>query len=147
MSDIRSRQWVADRLAAGETVTAIAAAAGVSRQTAHTWIDRHGLHATPKAKPRPPDGELLTLYGQHGSAAAVATVLGVSPDTARRWIIAAGGDLPPAGRRPASIDPAQLRRRRDDGATLAELSTEFGVSTETIRRRLHDQSTPADTNL
>jgi transposase-like protein len=138
MSDIRSRDWAAKQLAAGERVTDIASRAGVSRQTVYTWISRHGLHATPRAKQRPAGGELLGLYRTHGSAAAVAQVIDVSPDTARRWIIAAGGDLAPAGRRRAPIDVASLRTRRDDGATIAELAAELGVSSETVRRRLHE---------
>ena len=136
---IRDREWVMGRLDAGDTVTAIAVAAGVSRQTAHTWISRHGLHAQPQAKPRPTKRELRALYNRHGSAAAVGKALKVATGTAHRWLIDAGVELASPGppRRPRrSLDITALRRRRADGATLAVLAAEFDVSPETIRRRL-----------
>lgn len=135
--DIRKRAWVAKRLGAGATVTEIAAEAGVSRQTAHTWLHRHQLEAVPKAKPRPSQHDLLALYALHGSAAGVADELGVGRDTARRWLIAAGADLGSVGRRPVSVDVTELLRRRAEGASVVELAAEFGVAPETIRRRLN----------
>jgi transposase-like protein len=136
-ADIRKRAWLAERLGAGVTVTEIAAEAGVSRQTAHTWLHRHQLESVPKAKPRPMRDDLLALYALHGSAAGVADELGVGRDTARRWLIAAGADLGGVGRRPASLDVTVLLRRREEGASVVELAAEFGVAPETIRRRLN----------
>ena len=135
-SPIRDRAWVAARLDAGETVTAIAAAARVSRQTAHTWIKRHGLHGHPQAKPRPSKRELAALYKRHRSAAKVAEELEVAPGTAHRWLIEAGVALPAPGPPRRTLDLAAARRRRAAGATYAELAAEFGVSPETIRSRL-----------
>src|SRR5215213_2917694 len=122
-------------VADGATVTAIAADAGVSRQTAHTWIGRHGLDS-PNTKTRPTPARLQRLYDRHGSSARVATDLGVSTDTARRWLIAAGVELATAGRPAAHLDVDDLRRRRAAGATLNELAADAGVSLETLRRHL-----------
>lgn len=136
---ISDRAWVAQRLGAGVSVSAIAKEAGVSRQTAHTWLARHGLRGQPQAKRRPGPTRLATLYQRHGSIAAVARALDVAPGTAHRWLIDAGVQLaaqrgPRRMRRPGDV--ARLRRRRAAGATVAELAAEFGVSQSTIRRRL-----------
>lgn len=133
--DIRDRDWFAGRLADGATMTAIAAEAGVSRQTAHTWRGRHGLDS-PNTKTRPTPARLQRLYDRYGSSARVATELGVSTDTARRWLIAAGVELAAAGRPAARLDLDDIRRRRAAGATLTELAADAGVSLETLRRHL-----------
>lgn len=138
---VRDRSWVEGRLRQGATVTEIAADAAVSRQTAHTWLSRHGLHPPPRAKPRPSPARLRALYRRHESASSVAEVLEVSAGTAHRWLLDAAVKMAPAGRprRPrADVDVARLRRRRAGGATLKELAEEFGVSPETVRRRLDD---------
>ncbi len=136
---IRDRAWVARRLEAGATVTAIAKEAGVSAQTAHTWLSRHGLHGQPRAKSRPTRKQLHTLYRQQGTIAGVAEVLDVAPGTAHRWLVDAGVELAAPGARRRlhrSSDLTLLTRWRAGGATLAELAEQFGVSSETIRRRL-----------
>jgi hypothetical protein len=137
--DIRDRDWFAARLADGATVTGIAAEAGVSRQTAHTWQSRHGLDS-PNAKTRPTPARLQRLYDRYGSSARVATEIGVSTDTARRWLIAAGVELAPVGRPAAHLDVDALRSRRAAGATLNELAAEAGVSVETLRRHLAESA-------
>jgi hypothetical protein len=53
MSPIRDRGWVQARLNEGATVLALAAAAGVSRQTAAQWLRRHHLHAASRRHVRP----------------------------------------------------------------------------------------------
>lgn len=136
---IRDRAWVARQLAADASVTALAKQAGVSRQSAHTWLARHGLHGKPQAKRRPGPARLRTLYLRHGTVANVAKVLDVAPGTAHRWLIDAGVPLA-AQRAPRRLhrpdDLAELHRRRTAGATHAELAAQFGVSPSTIRRRL-----------
>ena len=88
MSMIRDPGWVRERLDDGDTVASIAVAAGVSRQTAHTWIQRH--HLPPRTPARPSDSRLKDLYDAHGSIAGVARRLGAPASTVHRWLIAAG---------------------------------------------------------
>lgn len=142
---IRDRAWVVSRLDAGATVTAIAKEAGVSRQTAQTWLARHGVRGRPVAKRRPSATRLRALYAEHGTITAVAQVLDVAPSTAHRWLIDAGARLAAQGpnrrlQRPSDL--AELRHRRAAGATLDELAAHFGVSRSTIRRRLIDLAPP-----
>lgn len=140
-SPIRDRTWVADRLADGATVTAIAQEAGVSRQTAQAWLARHGLRVPARAKPRPPVSRLRALYERHGNVAAVAEALAVAPSTAHRWLIDAGIQFPGPGRKRRLADSrelTELRHRRKAGATHRELAEQFGVSVSTVRRRLEE---------
>src|SRR5215212_5099373 len=112
VGDIRNRDWVAAQLDDGATVTAIARDAGVSRQTARTWLARHRLDPIDRAKTRPTPARLTTLYQRYGSTTRVAAELGVSTDTARRWLIDAGVELAPAGRPRLQLDVEALRSRR-----------------------------------
>lgn len=128
-----------DHAGAGRTVTAIAAAAGVSRQTAHTWMAPHGLAVEP-GPVRPTPAALRRLYAAESSTAAVARRLDVSDDTARRWLLAAGAELPAAGRPRARLDIAELRARRAEGATWRELADDAGVTVTTLRRRLRQEA-------
>ena len=91
VSSIRDAEWVGARLVAGDTVTEIAAAAGVSRQTAHTWIHRHRLPA--RTRRRPSDNSLRDLYTTCGSIVSVAAQLDAPTATVHRWLIAAGVEL------------------------------------------------------
>lgn len=91
--DIADRAWVAARIEAGATVTSIAAAAAVTRQTAYTWIARHRLEVEPRRKPRPEPQRLAAMYDEHRSARLVGEILDVSTDTARRWLHEAGVEL------------------------------------------------------
>jgi hypothetical protein len=133
--DIRNRDWVAALLASQTTITAIAEAAEVSRQTARTWIVRHGLGKEP-ARTRPSPARLARLYDRHRATTRVAEDLGVSSDTARRWLIDAGIDLASAGRPRVVLDLEVLRVRQQSGETLRALAAEAGVSAQTLRRRL-----------
>ena len=131
MAEISDRRWVQAQLEDGATVTAIADTASVSRQTAYTWIARHGLEPNSPTKPRPTAPELANLYRQLGSAGRVGDRLGVSRDTAQRWLHAAGVDLT------AGIDvDVDAARRRAEGATVRQIADEQNVAAETIRRRL-----------
>ncbi|CAN5853019.1 MAG: hypothetical protein ACR2HP_08685 [Ilumatobacteraceae bacterium] len=133
---ISDREWVASRLGAGATITELAGEAGVSRQTAHTWLARHGMRGLSKAKERPPDSRLRELYEEHRTINAVAQIIGVATGTAHRWLIDAGVELASPGRAKRELDVAALRARRASGATFNELAADCGVSSETIRRRL-----------
>ena len=105
MSMIRDPRWVSDRLASGCSVGMIAREAGVSRQTAHTWIARHGLPA--RTRPRPAAHQLHALYEAQGSVAGVAHELGDLPlATVHRWLAAAGVVLRRRGA-PAASGPAR----------------------------------------
>ncbi len=134
MADIADRRWVQDRLDAGATVTALAADAKVSRQTVYTWLSRHGLTPNSPVKPRPEPDVLAALYATHRSARLVAEQLGVSRDTAQRWLHAAGVTLDVS----VEVDVEDARRRRGEGATLQQIAAEQGVAAETIRRRIDE---------
>ena len=137
--DIRDRDWVEAQLAAGLTVVDLAAAAEVSRPTATNWIARHGLKAPTRTKPRPTDAQLAALYRRAGSVAGVAAELEVTPQTAHRWLHAAGVEL--AGRHGRRrLDDAAIRRDRAAGVTIAELAKKHGVAQSTILRRLKESS-------
>lgn len=131
MPAISDRTWVAARLADGAGVTAIADEAGVSRQTAYTWLSRHQLEPASRRTP-PEQAVLAAMYEQHRSARLVGQHLGVSSDTARRWLHAAGVTV---GTR-VDVDVDEARRQRRGGASLAEIARSQGVSAETIRRRM-----------
>lgn len=136
-ASIRDREWVAAQIAEGTSVTALAEAAGVSRQTVYTWLARHGLDVgNTKARPSPDD--LRSLYAEHGSVRRVAEHLDVGADTARRWLIDAKVELASVGRPASTLDLDELRRRRAAGASFAELAAGTGVDPETVRRHLAD---------
>jgi transposase-like protein len=59
---------------------------------------------------------VLASYREHGSTTKVAAEYGCAPDTIRRWITAAGGQVPGRGRwprRPAESPPAHSPPGRD----------------------------------
>ena len=135
--NIRDRDWVEAQLAAGVTVVDLAAAAGVSRPTATAWIARHGLDAPTRAKRRPSDAKLAALYRRTRSIAGVADELEVTPQTAHRWLHAAGVEI--AGRHGRRrLDNDAIRRDRAAGLTIAEIAERHGVASSTILRRLHE---------
>lgn len=137
--DIRDADWVAGRLDDGDTVTAIAEAAGVSRQTASTWVKRHGLAVPHKALPRPPSEQMAADYERVGSIRPLATEYGISSAVMRTWLFEAGVDLKTRGRpRTVDVDVDQAARLRNEGRTIAEIATELDVPYETLRRRLED---------
>lgn len=135
---LRDRDWLASRLDAGLTLTAIGKEAGTSRQTVAAWVTRHGLTTTSRAKRRPAPAKLRALYRRHGTAEGVAAQVGVAVSTAHRWLLDAGVDVTGAGRPRVDLDMEWLQRRRAEGATIAQLAAETGVGRETIRRRLND---------
>lgn len=139
VADISDRDWVQAQLDEGVTVTALAKAAGVSRQTVYTWLGRHGLETKRSTPDRPDPDVLAALYAQHGTVAGVGDVLGVSADTARRWLHAAGVTV---GDPPLEVDVDEVRRRRRAGATLEQIASEQGVGPTTIWRRLNEKRKP-----
>jgi transposase-like protein len=81
------------------------------------------------------------MYRASGSVPAVAAELGVAFETARRWLVEAGVELQPKGRpsaNAAALDILMLKRRYEDGESIADLGRRFSVSPATIRSRLLD---------
>lgn len=138
--DIRDPVWVAERLESGDTVAAIAEVAGVSRQTASSWLKRHGLSATKQPLRRPSVEQMAADYERFGSIRPMATAYGISPSVMRTWLFEAGVELNPAGssggRPRLDVDLDEAKRLRRDGRTLTDIATRLGVSYETLRRRL-----------
>lgn len=88
---------------------------------------------------RPTNRNLSAMYRASGSVTAVATELGVAFETARRWLVEAGVELQSKGRpsaNAAALDTSILRRRYEDGESIADLGRRFGVSPATVRSRL-----------
>jgi len=129
---IDSREWLVAKLDSSATISEIATAAGVSRQSVYKWIERHDLPIGPRQKLRPSPEELATLYNECRSTKGLGEQLGIAKETARRWLVDAGiergWDL--------DLDANEVRRKRRDGATIAELAAEYRVGIDTIRRRL-----------
>lgn len=141
--DIRDADWVAERLGAGDTVTAIAEAAGVSRQTASSWLKRHGLSATKQPLPRPSADQMAADYARVGSIRPLAAEYGISPAVMRTWLFEASVEMSPPGTsggrpRTVHIDVAHAARLRDAGHTITEIAAKLDVPYETLRRRLED---------
>lgn len=130
---------MARRVGEGATVGALAEESGVAPSTARLWLARHGLADQLVRWRRPSLEELARLYRTFGTSQRVAESLGVSTNTAYRWLVEAGLVLPRPGRRRLNIDVARIKQRREQGATIAEIANELQVSTETIRRRLTEQ--------
>ena len=135
---IEDREWCAARLAAGDTVAAIGAAAGVSRQTASAWLKRHGLQATRQPRQRPPREQMATDYERTRSIRRLADEYSISPAVMRTWLFEAGIDpLGTAGRPPAAtIDTHVVTERRRQGDTWTAIAADLGVSVDTLRRRM-----------
>jgi transcriptional regulator with XRE-family HTH domain len=134
---IDDRDWCAARLAAGDTVAAIGQAAGVSRQTASSWLKRHGLQANHQARPRPDAAQLAADYERTRSMRTLATEYGISSAVMRTWLFEAGvSPLGTAGRPAVMVDVDDVRARRARGETWAAIADELGVSVETLRRRV-----------
>ena len=136
---IDDRDWCAARLAAGDTVAAIGQAAGVSRQTASSWLKRHGLQANHQPRQRPEPAQLAADYERTRSMRTLATEYGISSAVMRTWLFEAGvGPLGTAGRPAMALDLDDVRERRARGQTWAAIADELGVSVETLRRRVGD---------
>ena len=136
--DVRDRDWVAARLDAGDTVTSIAAQAGVSRQTASTWLGRHGLSMTTRHDNRPSPEQLAADYERVGSIRPLATEYEISPAVMRTWLFQAGVEMAEpsvsGGRHRADVDVEQVHKFRQDGWTWQKIADHFGVAYETVRR-------------
>jgi hypothetical protein len=136
---IDDRAWVAERLAAGDTVAAIGHAAGVSRQTASTWLKRHGLQANHQARVRPDPAQLAADYERTRSMRKLAGEYGISPAVMRTWLFEAGIDpLGTPGRPSVAVDIDDVRQRRARGETWASIADALGVSVDVLRRRVGD---------
>ena len=139
VGDIADKVWLQGQLAAQVPITEIALLAEVSRPTVYAWIERHGLRRTPHTTLRPTVGELAELYEQHSTTLQLGRHLGVSRDTARRWLHDAG--ITPTRVR-IDIDVDTLRQQRTAGATIAQLAALHDAGNDTIRRRLIDTPPP-----
>ena len=132
---IDDRDWCAARLAAGDTVAAIGQAAGVSRQTASSWLKRHGLQANHQPRSRPEPSQLAADYERTRSMRKLATEYGISSAVMRTWLFEAGVDPVGTGRPPVAVNVDDVRARRAAGETWAAIADELGVSVETLRKR------------
>lgn len=131
---IADRDWCAARLAAGDTVAAIGAAAGVSRQTASGWLKRHGLQPNHQRKTRPTDAQLEADYARTGSIRRQADEYGISSAVMRTWLFEAGVDLGARGRPTVDVDVDDVRARRARGESWSAIADEVGVSATALRR-------------
>lgn len=131
MGDIADEKWLRSQLDKGVAIKSIAIAAKVSRQTVYAWIDRHQIPHSPHAFERPSNDELAALYEQCRNVEELGDQLGVARDTARRWLSDAGIE-----RVRARVDVDEVRRQRNEGATIAQLAEQHDVSEGTIKRRL-----------
>ena len=139
--DIDDGDWVASRLAAGDTVAAIGLAAGVTRQTAGTWIKRHGLSANKKTHQRPTPGVLTLDYERLGSVRALATEYEISPAQMAVWLAEAGVEVSPRGQPPGprvDVDVDEATRLRSEGMSWQKIADRLGVGYETVRRRVNN---------
>jgi transposase-like protein len=133
---IDNRDWCAARLAAGDTIAAIGQAAGVSRQTASSWLKRHGLQANHQPRSRPDAAQLAADYARTRSMRKLAAEYGISPAVMRTWLFEAGIDpIGTPGRPAVLIDTDDVHARRTRGETWAAIAEQLGVSAETLRRR------------
>jgi transposase-like protein len=128
---IGDKAWLTSQLDRGVPIRRIALVAGVSRPTVYAWIERHEIIRTPDTRVRPSPVELALAYDRCRTTRELGERFDVSPETARRWLIAAG-----IARRRARVDVEELRRKRAAGATVAQLATEYRVGNDTVRRRL-----------
>jgi hypothetical protein len=134
--------WCAQRLAEGNTVAAIATASNVSRQTASSWLKRHGLRANHHPYTRPDTAELAAGYQAARSIRSLAIRFGISASVMRTWLFEAGIESIGRPGRPAlDIDLDDVRSRRARGDAFHKIGRELGVSAETLRCRLKHEPT------
>jgi hypothetical protein len=136
--------WCAQRLAAGDTVAAIAAAGAVTRQTASSWLKRHGLQANHHPHTRPSPADLACDYQDTRSIRKLAARYEISAAVMRTWLFQAGIEpVGKAGRPMLVLDLDDVRTRRERGDALQKIGMELGVSTDTLRRRLRSLNNTA----
>lgn len=88
---------------------------------------------------RPSARELEAMYEHLGGVTAVAREIGVSFETARRWLVDAGIELRSKGRpsvRAQELNTDELKRRYLAGESIAQLGRANNVSPATVRSRL-----------
>lgn len=136
---IDDRDWCAQRLGAGDTVAAIGAAAGVSRQTASVWLKRHQLQANHRPRVRPSVEQMSADYDRTRSIRTLAGEYRISPAVMRTWLFEAGIDpLGTPGRPRIEVDVGLVRERRGRGDTWSQIAADLGIGVDTLRRRVDD---------
>ena len=134
---IEDGAWVQRQLEQGASVTGLAELAGVTRQTASTWIRRHGLAAPGTSAHRPSRSRLAALYHRYGTAAAVGKELNVTKATAHRWLVEAGVQMAPEGARGRGRpSDTELRRLYHERGTQKAVAESLGVTLRTVQRWL-----------
>jgi transposase-like protein len=86
LHNLEALRRLADR---GLDPRGVAEAIGCSRQTAGEALRHHGIYTRPR-RPSPPAGRLQADWRLLHNVAAVARLHGVTPKTARRWLLEAG---------------------------------------------------------
>ena len=136
---IEDGAWVQRQLEQGASVTGLAELAGVTRQTASTWIRRHGLAAPGASAHRPSRSRLAALYHRYGTAAAVGKELNVTKATAHRWLVEAGVQMAPEGARgrgrPSDTELRRLYHERGTQKAVAESLGRDPADRATLARR------------
>jgi hypothetical protein len=117
------KAWLADRLAAGSSIEALARAAGRDPSTVAYWVQKHGLASQHAAKHAPRGGiarEVLEpLVAEGLTVRAIGETLGVGGTTVRHWLKKHG--LRTASTRvaaPAERPPVIVRSCRTHGHTV-----------------------------
>lgn len=117
----------------------------MSRQTASSWLKRHGLQANHRPHQRPDPAELAADYRLTRSIRRLADQFGISSAVMRTWLFEAGIEpLGKAGRPRMNIDIDDVRARRARGDSVQKLAEQLDVSPDTIRRRLQSVDHPRD---
>lgn len=94
---------------------------------------------------RPNNRSLASTYRRRGTVAAVADDLGVSFETARQWLLAAGVELRAPGRPcldPGKVQVDEIIKRYRQGESFATIAASLNVSPNTIRNRLIEAGIP-----
>lgn len=134
---------------AGRSIHEIASSFGVQRSSIEGILFRRGVRL-PRPRIRlPDDAEILTWYAAGLSPRLIGLIFGVSRKPITR--ILHRYDIPPTKRQGAKLSETtgdEVVRRFQDGHTLRQLGSWFGVSSRTIGDYLHrrniDTSRPAD---
>lgn len=82
-----------------------------------------------------PIDEIVKLYLDGNSTAAIGELFGCSHATIRRILAAAGIKMRHPGRVAVPIDMDEIKRLRDDGVSLESIASRFGVSRSALMRR------------
>ena len=82
----------------------------------------------------PPDPELFRRQSKVMNLGELAALYGKPPATVRAWLTRAGHAVPDGRRRKDKPTPEALRQMRDEGLTLAEIGTRYGVSRQAVHK-------------